>query len=335
MPIDLSPPSAPGLAYPYPSTHTSFPWSVMPTEPPDLPWFTASCRVHTKEGNGPHHWPRESRRTPHAGGGGALPNGGCWALGCPQLGGGGGACTRTRTDLSTTIPSSPEEIFFRRLQWSWALGASDGGGGAVPRGGGGLSMRRGGLGTGPQWNANTIPHNSQRLEVLASGDATCSGPFRPEAGMSRTQPLLPQGTPPAPCPPPPPSPTHPHVPCAPHDTKNSQRHVPCCSPSPGHRWSTSGSEPGAEDDAADPNRVRIGPLGPLGSCSQSWWGWGFGREGSEVGGEGRSVTQKSGYQKWPNQIFPIENFVSSRDGHFGLGGSGGGYPPSSYGVRLF
>ena len=30
------------------------------------------------------------------------------------------------------------------------------------------------------------------------------------------------------------------------------------------------------------------------------------------------------YQKWPSQIFPIVNCVFSRDGHFGLGGGGGG-----------
>ena len=37
------------------------------------------------------------------------------------------------------------------------------------------------------------------------------------------------------------------------------------------------------------------------------------------------------YQKWPDQIFPIANFVFSRDGHFGLGGGEGvlgeGSPP--------
>ena len=37
------------------------------------------------------------------------------------------------------------------------------------------------------------------------------------------------------------------------------------------------------------------------------------------------------YQKWPDQIFPVVNFVFSRDGHFGLGrggrGFGGGVPP--------
>ena len=37
------------------------------------------------------------------------------------------------------------------------------------------------------------------------------------------------------------------------------------------------------------------------------------------------------YQKWPDQIFPIVNFVFSHYGHFGLGrgagGFGGGVPP--------
>ena len=31
------------------------------------------------------------------------------------------------------------------------------------------------------------------------------------------------------------------------------------------------------------------------------------------------------YQKWPDQIFPVVNFVFSRDGHFGLGRGGGGF----------
>ena len=35
-----------------------------------------------------------------------------------------------------------------------------------------------------------------------------------------------------------------------------------------------------------------------------------------------SGSQKFVYQKWPDQIFPIVNFVFSRDGHFGLGGGG-------------
>ena len=54
-----------------------------------------------------------------------------------------------------------------------------------------------------------------------------------------------------------------------------------------------------------------------------------------------SGTQNFVYQKWPNQIVPVVNFVSSHDGHFGLGGGGfrpggggGGYPPSSYGTAI-
>ena len=34
-------------------------------------------------------------------------------------------------------------------------------------------------------------------------------------------------------------------------------------------------------------------------------------------------TQKFVYQKWPDKIFPILNFVFSHDGHFGLEGGGG------------
>ena len=34
-------------------------------------------------------------------------------------------------------------------------------------------------------------------------------------------------------------------------------------------------------------------------------------------------TQKFVYQKWPNKIFPIANYVFSHDGHFGLEGGGG------------
>ena len=42
------------------------------------------------------------------------------------------------------------------------------------------------------------------------------------------------------------------------------------------------------------------------------------------GGGGRGFwTQNLVYQKWPDQIFPIVNFVFSRDGHFGLGRGGG------------
>ena len=31
------------------------------------------------------------------------------------------------------------------------------------------------------------------------------------------------------------------------------------------------------------------------------------------------------YQKWPDQISPVVNFVFSRNGHFGLGRGGGGF----------
>ena len=54
---------------------------------------------------------------------------------------------------------------------------------------------------------------------------------------------------------------------------------------------------------------------------------------SRGGGEGGRGfwTQNLVYQKWPDQIFPIVNFVFSHDGHFGLGrgggGFGGGVPP--------
>ena len=48
---------------------------------------------------------------------------------------------------------------------------------------------------------------------------------------------------------------------------------------------------------------------------------------SRGGGEGgRGVwTQNLVYQKWPDQIFPIVNFVFSHYGHFGLGRGGGGF----------
>ena len=45
------------------------------------------------------------------------------------------------------------------------------------------------------------------------------------------------------------------------------------------------------------------------------------------GGEGGRGfwTQNLVYQKWPDQIFPIVNFVFSHYGHFGLGRGGGGF----------
>ena len=41
--------------------------------------------------------------------------------------------------------------------------------------------------------------------------------------------------------------------------------------------------------------------------------------GGEGGGSG---TPKIEHQKWPNQSFPMVNFVFSHDGHFGRGGGG-------------
>ena len=45
------------------------------------------------------------------------------------------------------------------------------------------------------------------------------------------------------------------------------------------------------------------------------------------GGEGGRGfwTQNLVYQKWPDQIFPIVNFVFSHYGHFGLGRGGRGF----------
>ena len=53
------------------------------------------------------------------------------------------------------------------------------------------------------------------------------------------------------------------------------------------------------------------------------------------GGEGGRGfwTQNLVYQKWPDQIFPVVNFVFSHYGHFGLGGGGGGFrggPPPTW-----
>ena len=63
-----------------------FPWSVVPTEPLDLPYLTSLCRVHTEEGNCLRRWPGASKRPSQAGGELPLPNGGFWALGCPLAG---------------------------------------------------------------------------------------------------------------------------------------------------------------------------------------------------------------------------------------------------------
>ena len=48
------------------------------------------------------------------------------------------------------------------------------------------------------------------------------------------------------------------------------------------------------------------------------------REVLEGGGRGRGGggpgAQKFVCQKWPDQIFPMVNFICPHDGHFGLGG---------------
>ena len=57
------------------------------------------------------------------------------------------------------------------------------------------------------------------------------------------------------------------------------------------------------------------------------------RGGGGGGGGWGAGTQNFVYQQWPDQIFPIVNFVFSHDGHFGLwgegpgGGGGGGADP--------
>ena len=53
------------------------------------------------------------------------------------------------------------------------------------------------------------------------------------------------------------------------------------------------------------------------------------RGGGGEGGRG-FWTQNLVYQKWPDQIFPVVNFVSSRDDHFGLGRGGGGFGPKTW-----
>ena len=63
-----------------------FPWSVVPTEPPDLPCFTSLRRVHAEEGKCLRRWPGASKRPSQAGGEVPLPNGGWWALGWPLAG---------------------------------------------------------------------------------------------------------------------------------------------------------------------------------------------------------------------------------------------------------
>ena len=71
-----------------------FPWSAVPTEPPDFPCFTALCQVHAEEGNCPCRWPGASKRSSQTDGEGPLPNGGFWARdvhlrGLSLTGGGG------------------------------------------------------------------------------------------------------------------------------------------------------------------------------------------------------------------------------------------------------
>ena len=95
---------------------------------------------------------------------------------------------------------------------------------------------------------------------------------------------------------------------------------------------------------ACPPCVRVGALCPLcRSVAPHWFGsWGGkclhclstdrGERGSaglllsRRGEGGRGFwTQNLVYQKWPDQIFPIVNFVFSHYGHFGLGRGGGGF----------
>ena len=61
------------------------PWSVVLTEPPDVPYFIALCRIHT-EGNFPRRCPGASKQSSQTSSAGPLPNSGFWALGCPPVG---------------------------------------------------------------------------------------------------------------------------------------------------------------------------------------------------------------------------------------------------------
>ena len=82
-------------------------------------------------------------------------------------------------------------------------------------------------------------------------------------------------------------------------------------------------------------RAAVGriPQGEVRGPFRGMGGGGGGRASFEQGGEGGRGfwTENLVYQKWPDQIFPIVNFVFSRYGHFGLGrgggGFGGGVPP--------
>ena len=55
----------------------------------------------------------------------------------------------------------------------------------------------------------------------------------------------------------------------------------------------------------------------------------MGEEGGEASGDPTIV-----FQKWPDQIFPMVNFIFSRGGHFGLEGGGGGLA-QGLGITLF
>ena len=72
------------------ASHHPFPfhslWSVVPTEPLDLPCFTSMRRVHVQEDKCLCRWLGVSKRPSQAGGEVTLPNGGRWALGCPHAG---------------------------------------------------------------------------------------------------------------------------------------------------------------------------------------------------------------------------------------------------------
>ena len=61
--------------------------------------------------------------------------------------------------------------------------------------------------------------------------------------------------------------------------------------------------------------------GPLPCWEREGGGGDFFEERRGGGGSG---TQKCVYQQWPDQMFPMVNFVFSHDGHFGLEGGGGG-----------
>ena len=74
---------------------------------------------------------------------------------------------------------------------------------------------------------------------------------------------------------------------------------------------------------------------PMGDGLGLWKGWGRVpvRASFEQGGGRGFWTQNLVYQKWPDQIFPIVNFVFSHYGHFGLGRGGvlgEGSPPLGF-----